>query len=429
MEQSVEQIREIIHGFLQERLQPKLDKLKEGEDEKRQKLVESHQPAHWIADAARRVNQIQRITHGLKFSHPAARGSSLYSPGNAPADESLIGTHCLRQITADVVGNAAVLDVYKFLRLELEGKTLLQRIQERDPALIEAFRMIAPTPEEAEAWVQAFAEIDQPKGPPSSHKLARQIYWPLPDGQYHLLAPLFPSSLVQAQYEALRHDRFSDEAKAARNARFNNEAHTHGYREYPDLAIIKFGGTNRQNISQLNSERHGEAWLLASLPPQWKPTGLKPPCHVESIFGYWLTGFRRIREPVHALRNFLSRSGHNNLAIRRKRAELTQQVIDAVIDLAAHLQQLPPGWSAGDDCVLDTHQRYWLDPARAATDEDFARHRASSSWQARIADAFGLWLNGQLDTDRTPMSDPEREHWTTTLNRELRLFREELENE
>ena len=72
-----ERIKAEITRFLrEERLQPKLDKLKEGDDEARQKLIAEHQPAVWIADAARRVGQIQQVSHAIKFTHPSADGSS-----------------------------------------------------------------------------------------------------------------------------------------------------------------------------------------------------------------------------------------------------------------------------------------------------------------------------------------------------------------
>lgn len=36
----------------------------------------------WLADAARRVTQIQAVTHVLKATHPDARGSSLFVEPN-----------------------------------------------------------------------------------------------------------------------------------------------------------------------------------------------------------------------------------------------------------------------------------------------------------------------------------------------------------
>ncbi len=416
------EIFQCIQSFLDERLLAKLDKLGEGEDEKRQQLSREYEPRYWIADAARRAVQIERVTHAIKYSHPDAKGSSLYSRGAIEAGDTLIGTHTLKKLIADVVGNAAALDVYKFLRLEVDGASLLELAQARSPALHAAFG----GDDQAMEWMESFAGIDQPKGRPASHKLAKQLYWPMGASGYHLLAPLFPSSLVQAQYDRLREDRFGEAAKAARNARFAGESFAHGYREYPDLAIIHFGGTKPQNISQLNSDRHGEAWLLASLPPTWQHTGLKPPCSVDSIFGRWLMGFRAVRDPVSTLRNFLHKTARNNLAIRNTRADLTRWIVDEVLMLAASVQQLPAGWSATEPCRLNRHEALWLDKGRTTVDPDFAAQRDSADWIEAVRLGFGRWLNQQLDSDKTPMSDPERTHWQDSLNKELSLLREEL---
>ena len=230
-----QRIRAVISQFLHDRLQPKLDKLKEDEGEARQKLLVEFQPQTWIADAARRVGQIQQVTHALKFSHPDARGSSLNSTGNLDASRLEIGTHTLDgTLSPDVVGNAAALDVYKFLRLTVDGRSLLQLAEERSPELAAVFSV---DPELAESWMAAFADISVPKGGMTSHKLAKQLYWPLENGGYHLLAPLFPTSLVHQVWSGIRQDRFSEEAKSARVAKKQNQPHAHGYREYPELAI------------------------------------------------------------------------------------------------------------------------------------------------------------------------------------------------
>ena len=420
-----EEIKSVIQAFLDERLQPKLDKLKEDEEEKRQKLLGEHEPRNWIGDAARRVTQIRRVTHAIKFSHPDAKGSSLFSRGNPAAGETLVGTYSLAEPVADVVGNAAALDVYKFLRENINGTTLLKLAQSDSEALLGAFG----GDDDAREWMQAFAGIDNLGETPASHKLTKQLYWPVDEDTYHLLAPLFPSSLVQYQYERIHHDRFSEEAKAAREARGKNAPHSHGYREYPNLAIIKFGGTKPQNISQLNSERHGEAWLLPSLPPEWESTGLKPPCQVETLFGRWIMGFRPIREPVQILKKFLQKTDHNNLAIRNTRAELTRQIIDEVLMLAARIQQLPSGWSADPECQLTQAEQFWLDPGRANEDDEFATARATTDWQEVITDSFARWLNHQLNSDKAPMSDAERDHWRKELDDELCMLREEMRHD
>src|SRR5690554_2055599 len=90
----------------------------------------------WLADAARRVSQIQAVTHVLKATHPDARGSSLHlAPNNLPQHRE-IGSHLLGDTFAeDIVGNAAALDVFKFLKTEVEGKRLFDWMQAADTDL------------------------------------------------------------------------------------------------------------------------------------------------------------------------------------------------------------------------------------------------------------------------------------------------------
>ena len=419
-------LRALIEAFLSERLQAKLDKLKDATEEERQAVRDNHRPETWIADAACRVSQIQQVSHGLKFTHPDARGSQVYSHGNPAAGDRLIGTHILKGYALpDVVGNAAALDVYKFLRLELDGKTLLARAVASDPALLAA---LTDDEEQARTWMAAFAQLVSTKGDPASHALAKQVYWPLNDGEYHLLSPLFPSSLVHRVWTTLRQDRFSDAAKAAREARRNRQPHPDEVHDYPDFAIQKFGGTKPQNISQLNSERYGEAYLLAAVPPNWRSDPVRLPLRIESVFGPWFGRRRRVFELARILKDFLQKvQDVNNIAIRRKRAELVDLIRDEALQFAAELHEQPLGWSRDSDCRLNVDERYWLDPWRALEDEAFATARAAVDWRAAICSRFGNWLNARLDAERTPMGEAEHQEWRAVLDSRLRLMHEELD--
>jgi len=426
---SVASIKAVINAFLQERLQPKLEKLKPGEDEQRQALLLDYLPANWIPDAARRVGQIQQVTHALKFTHPDARGSSLSVAGNPAADEQIVGTHTVAQrLAPDVVGNAAALDVYKFLRLSVGGKTILDLAATADPALAVAFSDDADL---AKSWMAAFASLTEAKGQPASNKLAKQVYWPVEGRNYHLLAPLFPTSLVHGLWKRIREDRFSDEAKAARDAKRNGLAHPHGYCEYPNVAIQNFGGTKPQNISQLNSERYGENYLLPSLPPNWKSTEVRAPLAVNSVFDRIFGSRPRVRELVRVLKEFLVSVEHagTNIHIRNKRAELTGLIRDEALQYAAELRQLEAGWSASPECLLNSAEQCWLDPERAEQDADFASLRQRGDWRDEICRRFGNWLNARLTTPNTPMGAVEAAHWREVLDDEMRMMRDEVAND
>lgn len=421
-------IRQIIHAFIEARLHAKLDKLPQDDPDKRQQSIAGHQPLVWLKDAAhRRIGWIQLATHTLKPLHPDARGTNLHISETPSYPSHLVGTHSLssNQREDDVVGNAAALDVYAFLKLSYEGKTLLQRILDAEPTMQEA---LSDDPAEAKALMQMFAEITQSKTAPASHTLAKQLYFPLLEGGYHLLAPLFPTTLVHFIHTTIREDRFGDPAKAAREARSKGEHWGHGYREYPNLAVQKFGGTKPQNISQLNSERYGENWLLPSLPPDWHTLDFKPPMTVTSVFGRWLLKRQHISQLTKSLRNFLSKTAHNNLAIRQHRASLVADICDEVLVFAAELKALEPGWTAQSDCKLDEAEALWLDQDRAKEDDEFRRKLLWGEWKSEVLTRFGHWLNANIETERTPMGDSEQTQWKKDLDRELRMFWLELDS-
>ena len=69
-----------ITGFIEARREAKL---KGKEDDA--STASKYEYATWLADAARRVGQIQAVTHVLKATHPDARGSSLHvAPSGLP---------------------------------------------------------------------------------------------------------------------------------------------------------------------------------------------------------------------------------------------------------------------------------------------------------------------------------------------------------
>lgn len=422
-----QELRQFIESFIQERLQGKLGKLKPDEDDKRQALLAGHRREAWLADAARRVGQLQLVTHTLKPIHPDARGSNLHSLPQAPGQPGLAGSHELGdKLVSDVVGNAAALDVFKFLSLQYQGKNLLNWLAE-DSA--EAVQALSDNAEQAREWRQAFIGITAVKGAPASHSLAKQLYFPLPGSGYHLLAPLFPTSLVHHVHGLLREARFGEAARAAREARSRQESWPHGFSEYPNLAIQKFGGTKPQNISQLNSERYGENWLLASLPPHWEGQEVRAPLQQASVFEHHFSQSPEVAELTSTLRRFLATTAHNNLAIRQYRAQLVGQICGEALQYAARLRELEPGWSASPDCRLHEAEQLWLDPLRVHTDEAFMRRRLWGDWPVEVSERFANWLNQALTSKSLVMGEAEAKQWRQDLGKELKMFKEVLDDE
>lgn len=420
----VQAIRSLIDGFLRERLEAKLDKLSD-DDPKRHKLITQFEFNAWVADAARRVSQLQVVTHSLKPLHPDAKGSSLYAPPETLAAHELVGSHELPEnFDGDVVGNAAALDVYKFLKLEHEGRSLLERVLDGDPALASA---LSDNSEQAGEWMSAFATITQPGDQHASHTHAKQLYWlvgddPTSNDHFHLLAPLYATSLTHKAYKAINEDRFGEPAKEARKARWENRYSETGYRDYPGLAVQKLGGTKPQNISQLNSERGGNNYLLASLPPTWMSSDIKPPLFVDSVFQRF--GRRRpVREILRGLSELLRSDPAANKHTRDRRDEFLGALIDELVLFASSYSVLEPGWSASSDCHLVEAEALWLDPWR--DDDGFAQRRESGEWAEEVRHRFANWLNKQLSKD-LPVGEAEHDYWAQHLKQQLDALQEVL---
>lgn len=410
--------RTTIERFLGERLDAKLEKLAP-DDPKREALIAQYRYQVWIDDAARRVTQIQLVTHALKPTHPEARGTNLYKPPDALPAHAQVGSHSLGAAFADdVVGNAAALDVYKFLKLDVDGQSLLHWMLAEDAALAEA---LSSDPEQSKDWMAAFAGITLPRDASfASHTRAKQIYWlvrddPADNDHYHLLAPLYSSSLAHAVYLTLDADRFGEAAKQARKARRENQEHPTGYRDYPDLAVQKLGGTKPQNISQLNSERRGDNYLLSSLPPHWRSRAIKQPWLIESVFSHRYGRREDVRVELTALRTFLRTNPAKNQDTRMRRERHIEALIDALVVFALELQSgLPADWSADARCQLVQVERLWLDPGRAESDDDFRADWLRMEWPDAIGERFGNWLNDALGKE-LPMGDVERREWRDEL--------------
>lgn len=423
----VRHLRQTMTAFLTARLAAKTEKLAPDDPELEQ-WQEKFSPSVWIADAARRVTWIQAATHTIKAVHPSARGTNLFCPPRSLPSHELVGSHLLDAgFRADVVGNAAALDVNKFLTLECQGKTLLQWMQEDRNAVIQALDDKA-----AETWVEAFLGFVQPPTRLESHTLAKQMYWlkgedPLRNEDFVLLSPLYASSLVHRIYEEIQEHRFGDTARVARKARKDNAYCNDAVHDYLGLAVQKLGGTKPQNVSQLNSERHGTNYLLASYPPLWRSQRVRPIFGRESAFQVFEKK-PNMREHMQELKNFLQKNPDPIMSTRNWRDTLVLGIMAELRQCVEEILSLLPGWSLDRRCRLADEERCWLDPVGTAADPDFADLWESMRWAPEVERRFGIWLNGQLD-EKLPMGDTEHRYWVELFDdKEWRRFLDDTQH-
>ena len=384
--------------------------------EKRHEISSKHEPNAWLTKAASRAKQISLVTHGLKFSHTDAKGSSiLLSKGqdNSESDDYYISTYHLKDIQIDVVGNAATLDVAGLLLLEVDDVRLIDLLAQDDVSALLSF---AENHEQLESWLSSFKQVLMPKTL-SSHTLAKQIFFPITDNEYHLLSPLYASSLSQALYDRITESRFSDEAKSARKAKRENHYHHKTVVIFPNIAIQIFGGNQSQNVSQLNSKRAGNGFLLNCEPPpsQWERQKYPPSSHKKAV---WRIYEKRVWQTVNQFTKFLYKSKKlNNKDIRNKSKEYIDEMIEVLINYACEIQELHQfrGWSINSK--LSYPEQLWLDPY--FNDSNFQNDRATNTWQNQIVDQFATWLNNQLKKKQLDVSDDEYHVW-------YKLFKQRL---
>lgn len=414
--------RATVDAFIQERLQAKLDKLKPDDETQRAELIAQYRYDTWLQNAAKRVQQIQAVTHSLKPIHPDARGTNLYVQPSALASLTELGSHALgANMTPDVVGNAAALDVYKLLKLEVAGVSLLAALQANQP---EALQALHADPQQAQALRDAFVGLTLAReGGASSHVRAKQLYWlagndPCDDGAYHLLAPLYATSLAHAVYAPLQDARFGETNKVARQARRDGKAHDGLYQEYRDLAVQKMGGTKPQNVSQLNSERGGINYLLASLPPPaWNASQRYLPLHASSVFERAFGARPAVRGTVKAFLAFLLTDPASNRFTRQQVDDFLDALVDELVIYAGEMQSQSAGWTLDeryDDLVLP--EKLWLDPERVNLQEEseFAQDWYRKEWPVQVGKRFANWLNAQLQ-GKLPVGDAEALKWQRVL--------------
>jgi len=392
--------------------------------EEREQLQQRYLWNTWLTDAAKRAKQINLVTHAPKFTHSDTRSMGILSrEENESPSECYLASSSLKKPEIDVVGNAAALDVAGLLQLQADGISLLDEIATGHSATLKG---LADSEEQYQEWLQGFSLALQ-SSELASGQLSKQIYFPVAEG-YHLLSPLYATSLSQALYQRLTHTAYSDEAKAARQARKKGLFHPATVAFYPNVAQQSFGGTKPQNISKLNTSRYGRGFLLSCQPPVWQRQVKRP---VTGKRSFWAGYTRRCRKTADFLKSYLERIYEQPSIKERRdfRGELVDELIDTLLLFAAEIQGMKEqaGWSR--DCELSRAEQLWLDPYRGAEDADFRLEREQNDWQPEIAQQFASWLNHKIgDKSKKLFPDDKTHHeWTRLLKRKLALLKEDLE--
>ena len=371
--------------------------------------------------------RFRKSTHLMKFgnvSSPPFSINCLLYKGNV--NQNVLSTLTIsKNIEFDIsYNNGKYINHALFFLIKIGNKTIYEYFEEENFELFDSFTSDS---ERKKLWISGFKNLM------SDHKFflpqkIKQIYFPVEKYDYHLVCPLFSSSLAHSIYEKTFTYKFSESYRQLKHA-YSEKKYAEGqFVRFPEVAIQRFGGEHPRNASPLNHLRRGNAYLLSCQPPTWKRQD-KPPQQGKNAF--WQAYARRCRKTVNFLKDYLEKIYElPSIKGRRDfRAELVDELVDSLLGYAAEIQakQEWAGWSR--ECELSRAEQLWLDPLRSLDDDNFRIERQSNDWQTEIAQQFARWLNHTIGhkSDKLYPDDHTYHQWQRLLERKLALLKDDLE--
>ena len=352
-------------------------------------------PQKWLADTVSLLSKCDMATHVGKFTHPDVK--VYLQRKNKAGQNAYVLTENVDCETDIVYSSAAYMGAAKLLLYALDdGRPLWKHIHENDENVrreVESLGVSFDTIRQEVERMMATA------APVATDGRLRQVYFPVGEGEYHLLTVLPSSSLLQV---------LNGRSRSMRQRRFNcrnekSEFYGNACDEIMGRAVIGFGGTKAQNISAFNAQAAGKADLLISMPAFLEEKKIHRPHrnfleetvpYRDYFFLFW---------KLHDL--FLME--RNNAEIRDKREALLCDLIDVILQSCYRLREEPAGWSNGENFLnLPRTQKIWLD-------EEYREER-TDEWAEEMGKYFAKWFIYKYKRikkgQHVPLGDEEMKH-------------------
>jgi CRISPR-associated protein Csy1 len=345
--------------------------------------VEHFSLNEWLPNAAKRAGQISMASHPCTFSHPSARKNKNGYVSSVMAQSELAMDGYFRTgnvgVDIDALGNAAALDVYKFLTLKLsDGQSLLVHIKQETELSKNLLQINNSSYQELR---EGFLEMVGSSGEGVTSSKIKQIFFPV-DKDYHQLSLLSNSGLVYLLRSRIDGIRFSDKTKELRDQKRKNEFSEQVFSEIYNLTTIGYGGTKPQNISVMNSQNGGKAHLLQSLPPGIDSRNAHFP---KTNFFTESLRYYDCRDIFHALHRIL-KTDYNNINIREGRDYRLQEVVDRIIEKMWVIRSASSEQYHAERSQLKKHQEIWL------CDEFIQEREESDKWLDTLCKEVSQWV-------------------------------------
>jgi CRISPR-associated protein Csy1 len=375
-----------IQTFLIERINEKIKKKTDSKMTDHEKkllfasISEDYKLEKWLPEMLR-VADSHYVTHPAKFTHSKAKATPIVFKGNFIADGFLkSGSTKIEIDFSYYANNGESTELYKFLQLKLcDEKTVLEHLENNTQHIQYQFKTM-----NFDVIRNSLLREKEDVSRYKTSERVKQVYFPV-DETYHLLSILSSSGLMFKLKNKILPLRFPDEeTKAIKDAHRKNEYAEKSYFTLSGLSEIGFGGDNKQNVSILNNQNGGTAYLLESLPPILKKRSINPP---KSNFFSDSLRLKDFQEDFDALHKQLS-SDTKNIHVRNKRDWLIKNIIYQVADKLWQIRYLDAGWSSSDRYQnLPQSQKIWLDQTYQDT------RQQQTDWQDEIKKDLARWLS------------------------------------
>jgi len=313
------------------------------------------------------ASRLSFSSHVCKFSHPDSKTSPVIAVGSFKNDGYLRSGNvvCKNENRLDVVRNAKSSPIGKFLLVIMEdGKTVIEHLK-MDSAEIR--RELETMQEDFVRLRAVFLAVKKNDQDQVSDERVKQVYFPV-DDHYHLLS-LLTSSLMVSEAKG----RIEEIGKQVGQ----------DYDVIRNLTVIRFGGDNPQNISELITRNNGKVYLLSSCPPSLSNRAVIRPR--KDFFANTLrsASFTEDFRYLHDLFTY----PRNNLSVRDKIKKILNGIIDNVMLSVDRLRKQGAGWSDADRySKLPLVQKIWLDDIHAEMRNE------NEEWLGEVSLSFARWI-------------------------------------
>ena len=382
-------INSIYEQYLLKQKKLWLERKSKGKDPTSELLNESeirYEKSAWLSKAIKQARHAI-TTHASTFTHPDAK-TSCFRFSAPHVNNGLLSTNNVNYENAfDLFGNAAtdsfVKEIYLFLIESVNEQTIWDHLKSESNEIKKFIQSYKLDFDEAKT---ALSKLMIDPEPPKTHKLLKQVYFPVGDN-YHLLSLLTPSVVTAELLSRLNLIRFSEIAKQARGLKRDTKFSEYDYEDIFDLTEVAFGGSKPQNVSVLNSQNAGRAYLLSSCPPIFEKRQVRLP---NSDFFKQCLYWKKFSAEFESLKKYMAEI--NNRHTRKKIKRLLRQIVGDILFISFCVRQNERAWSKKENYKsLPLEQKIWLDDAYLELRE------SENEWRDEIARRIAKWILDSFD--------------------------------